>query len=139
MWEHFVAEEVLAAIEEEKNTILYAVPTMINRLVELAKSTPPKRSSLRFCISGGASLPVEILHRFQATELGRLHGDRREGGFMRLALPFAMTRCGARLRRRLRLALRCRFDDLCDRRRFRGWLRLAPPRARPPRPPRPLR
>jgi long-chain acyl-CoA synthetase len=67
MWEHFVAEEVLAAIEEEKSTILYAVPTMINRLVELAKSTPPKRSSLRFCISGGASLPVEILHRFQAT------------------------------------------------------------------------
>jgi len=67
MWEHFVAEEVLAAIEEEKSTILYAVPTMINRLVELAKSTPPKRSSLRFCISGGASLPVEILHRFQET------------------------------------------------------------------------
>src|SRR4030042_669940 len=67
MWEHFIAEEVLAAIEEEKSTILYAVPTMINRLVELAKSTPPKRSSLRFCISGGASLPVEILHRFQTT------------------------------------------------------------------------
>lgn len=67
MWEHFVAEEVLAAIEDEQSTILYAVPTMINRLVELAKSTPPKRSSLRFCISGGASLPVEILHRFQAT------------------------------------------------------------------------
>ncbi len=65
MWEHFIAEEVFAAIEEEQSTILYAVPTMINRLVELAKSTPPKRSSLRFCISGGASLPVEILHRFE--------------------------------------------------------------------------
>jgi long-chain acyl-CoA synthetase len=67
MWEHFIAEEVLAAIEKEESSILYAVPTMINRLVELAKSNPPKRSSLRFVISGGASLPVEILHRFQST------------------------------------------------------------------------
>jgi len=66
MWPHFIAEEVFAAIEaEEKRTILYAVPTMINRLVEMAKNTPPRRSSLRFVISGGASLPVEVLHRFQ--------------------------------------------------------------------------
>jgi long-chain acyl-CoA synthetase len=34
-------------------------------LVELAANRPPKRSSLRFCISGGASLPVEVLHRFE--------------------------------------------------------------------------
>ena len=65
MWTSFDAEEVFAAIEEEKSTILYAVPTMVNRLVELATSNPPGRSSLRFCISGGASLPVEILHRFE--------------------------------------------------------------------------
>jgi long-chain acyl-CoA synthetase len=67
MWTSFVTEEVLAAIEEEKSAILYAVPTMVNRLVELAMNSPPKRSSLRFCISGGASLPVEILHRFEKT------------------------------------------------------------------------
>lgn len=67
MWTRFDAEEVLAAIEEEKSAILYAVPTMVNRLVELAMKSPPKRSSLRFCISGGASLPVEILHRFEKT------------------------------------------------------------------------
>ena len=65
MWTSFDAEEVIAAIEEEGSTILYAVPTMVNRLVELAVNKPPKRSSLRFCISGGASLPVEILHRFE--------------------------------------------------------------------------
>ncbi len=65
MWTRFDAEEVLGAIEEEKSAILYAVPTMVNRLVELAMKSPPKRSSLRFCISGGASLPVEILHRFE--------------------------------------------------------------------------
>jgi len=67
MWTNFDVEEVLAAIEEEKSTILYAVPTMVNRLVELAATNPPKRSSLRFVISGGASLPVEILHRFEKT------------------------------------------------------------------------
>jgi long-chain acyl-CoA synthetase len=65
MWTSFDAKEVLAAIEEGNSTILYAVPTMVNRLVELATNNPPKRSSLRFCISGGASLPVEIMHRFE--------------------------------------------------------------------------
>lgn len=65
MWETFDAEKVLAAVEEEESTILYAVPTMVNRLVDLAATRPPKRSSLRFCISGGASLPVEVLHRFE--------------------------------------------------------------------------
>lgn len=65
MWTSFDAAEVLSAIEEEESTILYAVPTMVNRLVELATNKPPKRSSLRFCISGGASLPVEVLHRFE--------------------------------------------------------------------------
>jgi long-chain acyl-CoA synthetase len=67
IWTNFDAQEVLTAIEEEESTILYAVPTMVNRLVELAKNSHPKRSSLRFCISGGASLPVEILHRFEKT------------------------------------------------------------------------
>jgi long-chain acyl-CoA synthetase len=65
MWERFEAEEVMAAVEEEESSILYAVPTMVNRLVELGSVTPPKRSSLRFVISGGASLPVEVLHKFE--------------------------------------------------------------------------
>ncbi|MBW2050256.1 MAG: long-chain fatty acid--CoA ligase [Deltaproteobacteria bacterium] len=65
MWSRFDAEEVFRAIEEEPSCILYAVPTMVNRLVELAQVRAPERSGLRFCISGGASLPVEILHRFE--------------------------------------------------------------------------
>lgn len=65
VWERFQAEEVMKAVEEEDSTILYAVPTMINRLVELAAASPPKRKSLRFVISGGASLPVEVLHKFE--------------------------------------------------------------------------
>ncbi len=65
LFEKFNVEEVFKAIEEEESTLLYAVPTMVNRLVDLASERPPKRSGLRFCISGGASLPVEILHRFE--------------------------------------------------------------------------
>jgi long-chain acyl-CoA synthetase len=65
MWSSFDAQKVLAAIVEEDSTILYAVPTMINRLVEAAADNPPQRSGLRFVISGGASLPVEVLHRFE--------------------------------------------------------------------------
>jgi long-chain acyl-CoA synthetase len=65
MWTNFDAAKVLDAIEEEESSILYAVPTMVNRLVELAESKPPERSSLRFVISGGAALPVEVLHRFE--------------------------------------------------------------------------
>jgi long-chain acyl-CoA synthetase len=67
MWTSFDAEKVLMTIEEEESTILYAVPTMVNRLVEVATENPPQRSSLRFVISGGASLPVEVLHRFEKT------------------------------------------------------------------------
>ncbi len=65
MWTHFEAEAVLSAIAEEESSILYAVPTMVNRLVELAETQPPQRSGLRFVILGGASLPVEVLHRFE--------------------------------------------------------------------------
>jgi long-chain acyl-CoA synthetase len=65
LWPHFEAEELFSAIEEEKSSILIAVPTVFNRLAKLADSRPPKRSSLRFCVSGGASLPVEVLHQFE--------------------------------------------------------------------------
>ncbi len=42
LWDHFDPAEMMAAIEEEESTILYAVPTMINRLVELASASPPR-------------------------------------------------------------------------------------------------
>ncbi|UCE56267.1 MAG: long-chain fatty acid--CoA ligase [Desulfobacterales bacterium] len=61
----FEPEKVIEIIEKEKQTILFAVPTMYNRLIQIASKNPPKRSSLKFGISGGASLPVEFLHRFE--------------------------------------------------------------------------
>ena len=75
LWPHFEAEELFSAIEEEESSILIAVPTIFNRLVELADVRPPRRSELRFCVSGGASLPVEVLRRFE----DRFHTTIYEG------------------------------------------------------------
>ncbi len=75
LWPHFSAEELFSAIEEEESSILIAVPTIFNRLAELADVRPPRRSGLRFCVSGGASLPVEVLRRFE----DRFHTTVYEG------------------------------------------------------------
>jgi long-chain acyl-CoA synthetase len=73
LFSRFEPEEVIKVIEGEEQTILFAVPTMLNRLVQFALENPPKRASLRFCISGGASLPVEFLHRFEALFKTEIH------------------------------------------------------------------
>ncbi len=62
---HFDPEKVIKIAQAEKQTILFGVPTMYNRLIQVASQNPPKNSSLKFCISGGSSLPVEFLHRFE--------------------------------------------------------------------------
>jgi len=69
----FEPEKVIEVIEEEEQTIFFGVPTMLNRLIRLASESPPKRASLRFCISGGASLPVEFLHRFETLFKTKIH------------------------------------------------------------------
>jgi len=65
LFRQFEAKEVIELIETETNTILFAVPTMFNRLLMQTGKKGVKRSSLRFCVSGGASLPVEILNKFE--------------------------------------------------------------------------
>ena len=44
-------------------TVFAGVPTMYAALLGLEE--PPELSRLRVCISGGAALPVEVLHRFE--------------------------------------------------------------------------
>ncbi|MCG6908860.1 MAG: AMP-binding protein [Deltaproteobacteria bacterium] len=61
----FDPKRVVEIIENEEQTILFAVPTMVNRLIQATEDAPPKRSSLKFCVSGGASLPVEFIRRFE--------------------------------------------------------------------------
>ena len=75
LWPHFNAEELFSVIEEGESSILIAVPTIFNRLSALADIRPPRRSRLRFCVSGGASLPVEVLRRFE----DRFHTTIYEG------------------------------------------------------------
>ena len=62
---HFDPEKVIETALAEKKTILFGVPTMYNRLIQVASKNPPNNSSLEFCVSGGSSLPVEFLHRFE--------------------------------------------------------------------------
>jgi long-chain acyl-CoA synthetase len=73
LFTHFEPEPVIRATEEEERTIFFGVPTMLNRLIQVAEEHPPKRSSLKFCISGGASLPVEFLNRFEALFSTTIH------------------------------------------------------------------
>ncbi len=61
----FEPRPVLDMIETETSTILIAVPTILNRLLAEAERAGLRRSSLRYCVSGGASLPVEILRKFE--------------------------------------------------------------------------
>jgi len=62
----FDTEAVLAAIEREKATILYGVPTMLIAMVEHPKRAQYDLSSLRCANSGGAPVPPELLRRVQA-------------------------------------------------------------------------
>jgi len=62
----FDPEKVIKVAQAESETILFAVPTMYNRLIQVASKNPPGRCSLKFCISGGSSLPVEFLNRFES-------------------------------------------------------------------------
>jgi long-chain acyl-CoA synthetase len=73
LFSQFEPEKVIKLIEREGQTIFFGVPTMLNRLVQAASENPPKRASLKFCISGGASLPVEFLHRFEALFKTEIH------------------------------------------------------------------
>lgn len=62
----FDTEAVLAAIEREKATVLYGVPTMLIAMVEHPKRAQYDLSSLRCANSGGAPVPPELLRRVQA-------------------------------------------------------------------------
>jgi long-chain acyl-CoA synthetase len=56
---------VLQAIARDRATVFEGVPTMYAALLEQSDLTEGDTTSLRMCISGGASLPVEVLHGFE--------------------------------------------------------------------------
>ncbi len=64
--EKFDPEHVLEVMERDKVTLFSGVPTMYFQLLNLARADQYDLSSLRFCFSGGAALPLQVMHDFEA-------------------------------------------------------------------------
>jgi long-chain acyl-CoA synthetase len=61
----FDAGRALEIIERDRVTIFMGVPTMYGALLNHPERDRFDLSSLQLCVSGGASLPVELLHGFE--------------------------------------------------------------------------
>ncbi|WP_432358975.1 long-chain-fatty-acid--CoA ligase [Sporosarcina sp. UB5] len=61
----FAPKEILDAVETEKATLFAGVPTMYSYLLQLPRESAYKFATIRLCLSGGASLPVEVLQNFE--------------------------------------------------------------------------
>jgi long-chain acyl-CoA synthetase len=91
----FDARTAVDMLAATRATVFAGVPTMYSAF--LALPDPPALPDLRVCISGGAALPVEVLHRFEerfgcqvlegyglsetspVASFNRLDGDRKPG------------------------------------------------------------
>jgi long-chain acyl-CoA synthetase len=62
----FEAGKALAMIATDQITVLPGVPTMLGALLNHPDRAHTDVSSLRTCVSGGASLPLEVLRGFEA-------------------------------------------------------------------------
>jgi long-chain acyl-CoA synthetase len=60
----FLPGDVLDLVEHRRVTVFEGVPTMYAALLHAAERRDA--SSLRVCVSGGAALPLEVLHGFEA-------------------------------------------------------------------------
>ncbi len=61
----FKLEQVLGTIHKKRPTLFPVVPTLLNALNNSPETPKHNLGSLKYCISGGAPLPIEVLHRFQ--------------------------------------------------------------------------
>ena len=61
----FDAAKALEIIQRDAVTIFEGVPTMYAAMLHHPGADPAKAATLRVCVSGGASLPVEILRGFE--------------------------------------------------------------------------
>ncbi|RNI19473.1 long-chain-fatty-acid--CoA ligase [Flexivirga caeni] len=62
----FDPEVVLHTIQREKVTVFEGVPTMYTALAALDSASPESVATLRMSVSGGASLPAEVVRGFEA-------------------------------------------------------------------------
>ncbi len=65
MLPRFDPEKALEIIERDRVTLFMGVPTMYSALLNAPSAESVDASSLRVCISGGASLPVELMRSFE--------------------------------------------------------------------------
>jgi long-chain acyl-CoA synthetase len=61
----FDPEEALATMARDRVTHFYGVPTMYGALLHHPRREDHDTSALRTCITGGASMPVEVLRGFE--------------------------------------------------------------------------
>jgi long-chain acyl-CoA synthetase len=61
----FVLDEALGLINSHKPTMMPAVPTIFTAMMNSPKLKTYDMSSLKFCISGGAPLPLEVKMNFE--------------------------------------------------------------------------
>ncbi|MCA9958448.1 MAG: AMP-binding protein, partial [Anaerolineales bacterium] len=62
----FEPAQILSLIEQEKVTVFAGVPTMYQLLTQAENWETAVLSSLRFCTSGGAPLPVPLVEKYTA-------------------------------------------------------------------------
>jgi len=62
----FQPDKALEVIQRDRVTVFEGVPTMYNALLNCPERDRFDASSLKLCVSGGASLPVELLRGFEA-------------------------------------------------------------------------
>ncbi len=65
MMPRFVLNDALKLIAATKPTIMPAVPTVLNAMLNHPKISTFDLSSLKFCLSGGAPLPIEVKRGFE--------------------------------------------------------------------------
>ena len=61
----FVLNDAMKLIDKSQPTVMPGVPTLFNAIMNHPKLKSFKMSSLKFCLSGGAPLPVEVKQHFE--------------------------------------------------------------------------
>jgi long-chain acyl-CoA synthetase len=65
MMPRFVLDDALKLIDKTKPTVMPGVPTMFIAMLNHPKLNTFDLSSLKYCVSGGAPLPVDVKERFE--------------------------------------------------------------------------
>jgi long-chain acyl-CoA synthetase len=68
----FEIKQLLATIARYRPTLFPGVPTLYSAISDAVEKTPTDLSSVTSCISGGAPLPMEVRHRFEALSGARI-------------------------------------------------------------------